>query len=804
MTDSNGTKSDAEKFVEAAVKAASKSDASDKEKSPKQADLLIKIASDGAEFFHTPDGEAYADIVVEGHRKTHRVRGSVFQNWLRHQYYKMKRGGVSGETMQTAIGTICSMAQYEGPEREVYIRACGSGEAIYIDLGDRDWRAVEVTASGWKVVNDPPVRFLRTSIMRALPVPQPGGSIKELRPFFNVSKDGFVLVAGFIFAAFRPGGRNYPILIIIAEQGAAKSTMIGFLVDLIDPQQPKWLPPPRNEDDLIVTAKSAHLMPYDNIGEIGDHLSDSLCRLSTGGGHSKRKLWTDDDRVSFNGQRPIILAGIEDIATRPDLLDRAFSIKSEFIPDEKRKSEDDLLAEFAAVAPKIFGALLDGLVAGLRNAKNLQIPSLPRMADVTRWGEACTQAYWKEGTFVDAYRRNISRAVHIAIEASPVAGAIVDFVKTLSMDAGGQRTWRSTATALLEALTTSVGDKKAKERGWPKRPNTLSSKLRLSASSLRRVGLVIDLGEREGRRGERIISIRASRTFAEEFGLFPPSAIAKTSSHASASSAEGNSASSAEGNRAQRADATDDWDDDSSIAEGGKSTWAPKANALGTTTTGSAPPSNMRPDGGLRFEKTGALPADEPCAECRVSNDKVWYLADSLNPDLAPEVLHFHCAPIWFDRAASDAAAANDINTAPAAASGIPFMMTNDLKSRLSVLGFTVEQISNMKPAQAHEILVRAEAALAAVTPPSPTASLLPTTAPDACAKCVDTDGGDTTGALATYHLRTREKDGVVFLDLWECDGPGAVKLHSSCRNAWHRAEAKRQGLQLGYLVRPQ
>jgi hypothetical protein len=39
-------------------------------KKPKQADILINVAKEGAPLFHTPDGIGYADIEVNGHRET--------------------------------------------------------------------------------------------------------------------------------------------------------------------------------------------------------------------------------------------------------------------------------------------------------------------------------------------------------------------------------------------------------------------------------------------------------------------------------------------------------------------------------------------------------------------------------------------------------------------------------------------------------------------------------------------------------------------------------------------------------------
>jgi hypothetical protein len=55
-------------------------------KRPKQADVLIELAS-AATLFRTPapDRDAFADIAVDGHRETYRVRGQAFRLWLRHR-----------------------------------------------------------------------------------------------------------------------------------------------------------------------------------------------------------------------------------------------------------------------------------------------------------------------------------------------------------------------------------------------------------------------------------------------------------------------------------------------------------------------------------------------------------------------------------------------------------------------------------------------------------------------------------------------------------------------------------------------
>src|SRR5690606_22158627 len=100
------------------------------------------------------------------------------------------------------------------------------------------------------------------------------------------------------------------------------------------------------------------------------------------------------DEVLFTATRPIVLNGIEDIVSRPDLGDRAIILTLEPIPAEKRKPEKVLWAELEAVLPKILGALLDGVVRGLRNLSSTPNAVLPRMADFAHWIAACEGAFW--------------------------------------------------------------------------------------------------------------------------------------------------------------------------------------------------------------------------------------------------------------------------------------------------------------------------------------------------------------------------------------------------------------------------
>jgi hypothetical protein len=76
----------------------------------------------------------------------------------------------------------------------------------------------------------------------------------------------------------------------------------------------------------MIAAKNSHLLAFDNLSGLTAWLSDALCRLATGGSFAVRQLYTDDEEVLFEATRPILMNGIEDVISRPDLADRAIVV----------------------------------------------------------------------------------------------------------------------------------------------------------------------------------------------------------------------------------------------------------------------------------------------------------------------------------------------------------------------------------------------------------------------------------------------------------------------------------------------
>jgi hypothetical protein len=161
---------------------------------PTQADILIDLAQT-AELFHALDETGFADLDINGHRETWPIRTKGFRRWLARRFFDATQGAPSSEALQSALNVIEARPHFDARERVVHVRVGGLDERLYLDLGDATSRAVEIDAAGWRVIDNPPVRFRRAAGMQPLPVPAAGGSIEILRSFLNVQSDNdFVLV----------------------------------------------------------------------------------------------------------------------------------------------------------------------------------------------------------------------------------------------------------------------------------------------------------------------------------------------------------------------------------------------------------------------------------------------------------------------------------------------------------------------------------------------------------------------------------------------------------------------------------
>jgi hypothetical protein len=482
-----------------------------------QADTIVKLyMSQKPDLFHDQHGTPFTRIEVNEVKKILPVKSRVFKNWLSSLLWQAEEKAPGNEALNSALNVLKAIALFEGEEHRLYNRVAPGNDGFWIDMADDQWRAIHVSANGWRIVDKPPILFKRYSHQRPLPYPEREGDPKKLLDFINIEDKTTKLV--FIVTAISYLVPEIPHVIIVfyGIQGSGKTTAFKLLRRLIDPSAVEVLSMPWEERERVQQLDHHWCCFYDNITKLSNSASDCLCRAATGGGFTKRELFTDDTDVIYNFKRCVGLSGISIAAQRGDLLDRSLLVGLKDIPTDERRTEEELYAEFEEAEGKIFGGFLDTLVKACKNYPEVKPEKLFRMADFTRWGCAIAQALGEtQEAFIEAYETKVVLQMEEAAMDSPLATVLLDYMRD-------REKWKGTPTELyllMRGHAKSMGVSRRQKR-WPKAPNSLTRLLNDLKPSLKALGLEVITGIREGDEGTRKIEInrqnRQSRLSEEE------------------------------------------------------------------------------------------------------------------------------------------------------------------------------------------------------------------------------------------------------------------------------------------------
>lgn len=459
--------------------------------------LVDVVHASGAELFHDQARIPHARFEVAGHHEVWPIESEDFALWLGRIFFEREGRAVSSIGLTDAVRTLAAEARFKGKQRSVYRRVAGDLAAMYVDLGDAAWRVVEVTPGGWRILNNSPVAFVRDSAARALPEPERGGSLNELRALLNLAgEEDWLLVRGSIIAMLHPLG-PYPVVLLRGESGSAKTTAALMLSRLVDPfagQFSVGTPQPR---DVMASAMNSWLVGFDNVSLIKQNLSDVLCGLTSGAGVRERRYYTNGGLFVGEARRPVLLTALVQIASRSDLIDRLIAPELVHIDEEDRLDDQEVIAQFEELAPRIFAGVLDALAAGLRHLPDTRPTRLPRLASIARLVTAAERGMeWEEGAFIHAMARSRGEAMRASLEARPILHALVRFMKMMPHIALGR--WEGAPTYLYELLGNVTEDDVVRGGAWPRSPESMSKSFKEQAPALREAGLKATVGERRG------------------------------------------------------------------------------------------------------------------------------------------------------------------------------------------------------------------------------------------------------------------------------------------------------------------
>ena len=450
--------------------------------------LLDIIRDEQVVLFLNENNAAFIEVPIDKHKEIYALDSTDFELWAQRIFYQKTRKVIHKDRMTQAIAVLVAETKFGNkPVIPLANRVARNNNDFWYDLTNKDWSAVKVNSEGWSVVDDVPKLFCRYRHQSPQTIPQSGGELDKVFQYINVT--GYkTLFLSWLVSCFVPD-IPHPMSILYGEKGSAKSTACVLLKRLIDPSVLDTLTLSRDDRSLVVNLQQHYFLPFDNVSNITNETSDTLCRAITGGAVQQRKMFTNGEDYIFTFKRCLALNGINNVANRADLLDRSILFELERVKEDNRKELQEVYHSFEADRPLLLGAIFDTLVKAIRLYPNVKLDKLARMADFCRWGYAIAEAYGGNGDiFLQEYISNQTDQNTEALNADVVAFLLVELMRDKS-------DWRGRISDLYNELREEAEKHgiNPNNKSMPQAPNSLSRRMKAVKSNLEAVGITFEL-----------------------------------------------------------------------------------------------------------------------------------------------------------------------------------------------------------------------------------------------------------------------------------------------------------------------
>lgn len=460
-------------------------------KEPQSKSLLDFINNSDMELFCDNANKSYASVMINGHIQVLPIESGEFNLYLNHLYYSQFKKAINKDNLQQVTNILQAETRF-GNVKKIPLsnRVAKRNNSFWYDLTNDKWQTVEITADGWNIVDNPPILFNRYRHQSEQILPIRNGDVNKIFDYLNI-KNYHTLFLCWLISCFVPD-IPHAMIIIYGEKGSAKSTACSLLKQLIDPSVLDTLTIPKDMRSLIVNLQQHWFLPFDNVSYINEEVSDTLCRAITGGGIQQRKLNTNAEDCIFTFKRCLAINGINNVATRSDLLDRAILIELSRIEDKDRRELSEVQDSFKADLPCILGGIFDVLSKAMTIYPTIKLEKLSRLADLTRWGYAIGEALGGKGqTFIDEYNSNIKIQNDEALNNDAVATLMIAFMKD-------KEEWEGQSTDFYNKMIALAPDCgiASNSKQLPKAANSLTRKLNQLQSNLKFKGISFTIYEK--------------------------------------------------------------------------------------------------------------------------------------------------------------------------------------------------------------------------------------------------------------------------------------------------------------------
>ena len=419
------------------------------------------------------------------------VKSEAFKGIVARGIYRSEGEPADDSHLKAVITLADALAQGE-PRQSINLRFAQHEEKRYLFLADDKFTVIEIDSEGWRLSENPPVIF-RKGDSQPLPIPEPGG-IKEFINFLNIDLENVCFVFAWMLNALCAPAKQCPLLLIDGVAGSCKTSVLKTIVTTLDPKVGAQAGPPASEDDLISAAYSSATVSFDNASTLGN-LSDALCRLSTGGGVRKRKLYTDGEAFSLDARRPVIVAGIDPTIYQQDLIERV--VRIDLIKPETYMNDIEFEQRLEELRPRFTGAILSLASEVLRMLPQVKSENF-RFGEFVRYGECASRILgFEPGWFANEFQERIEELAGESADADSVITFLLHYLGQ-KMDHDGSK-FEAKAAYLWEHMQDAINTREitVSRDDTPKNSRVMGSRINRAAGVLKsQYGITIRRGQR--------------------------------------------------------------------------------------------------------------------------------------------------------------------------------------------------------------------------------------------------------------------------------------------------------------------
>lgn len=431
------------------------------------------------DLFRTRDGRAYAKFRVDGRLQLFPVKSNAMRSYITHFLYSRTKRADS-RVVSEVLDIVEAQALYCGPERDVFVRLARVGDCAYLDSG-RDAEYVEVSPEGWKLIENPPVDFIRPPGMRALSTPIPcDRGLDGHHVHCGLEFEENSILQGTLACAV--AGIQVPVL---RTTGPRALSLAQLGRGLIDPHAVPLRSTPKDKHDLSICATYSGIVALGPERKLSQAQESALQRLTEGVAFGKRAMHSDWDEIVFPLRRPVILSH-----TCALKMSSEFEAGSIVIGLEDSYASDRQIKELLVKNhPAILGRILSAAVRVLRRAPDNFDEALDAVGEYFRL---------PVGGFAQIFQEQKTASRVATLDAFTAVRYLKELAPT-----------EQTATALLAMLDRRATPEERLDSNWPTSAASLSIQLRRLQPHMELAGLSVEFRRKSGGKRERQIELIA-------------------------------------------------------------------------------------------------------------------------------------------------------------------------------------------------------------------------------------------------------------------------------------------------------